>query len=469
MHQLACVPPSPKVMSMLYMDYLRDGQANGLTFSQYLQMMGYANPAHDLTGMDDAATGQMIAGQLELIAIPDHPITGQLHVKVLLVDFPDKPGLLPRQRYEDLLFSQGQHLTGSMYDYFREVSLTQVEITGSVHGWFRMPQPYSFYTNHESGIFGENNGMTSYPRNAQRLAEDAVRTALNFGVPFEPELDKMQRGVVTALFIVHAGRGAETLHPQLRLDEIWSHKFELRTPIQVGPDLFAVTYLTVPQECDLGVCAHELGHLAFQWQDFYDPNGADDGVKWSGSGEWDLMASGSYNGGSASPAHPAGLHKSQHGWVATESVQFSQGVAEQVELEIDPYSTTQGKVVKLISPHYLPGQYLLLENRTRVGFDRYLPGEGLLVWRVDESGEMFAPGNPGMLLVQADALHHLESNGFGDAGDPFPGSTRRTQLKSTGRISTSFPGQTGSGLSLATIRHSQVTGKITLRVDYDGS
>jgi transposase len=32
-------------------------------------------------------------------------------------------------------------------------------------------------------------------------------------------------------------------------------------------------YLTFPEDCKMGVCAHELGHLAFQWEDFYDPNG----------------------------------------------------------------------------------------------------------------------------------------------------------------------------------------------------
>ena len=43
------------------------------------------------------------------------------------------------------------------------------------------------------------------------MAEDAVRTALDAGITFEPELDKLGQGIITALFLVHAGRGAETL------------------------------------------------------------------------------------------------------------------------------------------------------------------------------------------------------------------------------------------------------------------
>src|SRR4029079_16470242 len=142
-----------------------------------------------------------------------------------------------------------------------------------------------------------------------RMAEDAVRAALEAGIEFDPALDALGTGTVTGLFIVHAGRGAEELDPAVSGGAIWSHKWNLRTPAMVGPPLPAATYLTVPEDCRMGVCAHELGHLAFQWEDFYDPNGGDDGVQWAGSGRWDLMAGGSWNGDSGSrPAHPMGLH-----------------------------------------------------------------------------------------------------------------------------------------------------------------
>lgn len=81
-----------------------------------------------------------------------------------------------------------------------------------------------------------------------------------------------------------------------------------------GPNLEASVYLTDSQNCRLGVCAHELRHLVFQWDDFYDANYDEDGQYWDGSGAWDLMAGGSYDGDSQRPAHPAGLHEMQHGW-----------------------------------------------------------------------------------------------------------------------------------------------------------
>ena len=196
----------------------------------------------------------------------------------------------------------------------------------------------------------------------------------------------------------------------------------------------------------MGVCAHELGHLLFQWDDFYDPNYDDDGSQWDGAGVWDLMAGGSWNNGGITPAHPAGLHKSQHGWVTINDISSTTA-----GIVMPPYSPTSGTVVRIRSPHLTSTQCLILENRRRVGFDRMLPGEGLLVWLVDTKMEETAPDRPAMLLVQADGRHDLEhpnDNDEGDAGDPFPGLAGDVViLNDIGDISTSFPG-TRSGITL---------------------
>ncbi len=427
----AFIPPSPDVMMDLFRAFKRLG-IKGLSFQDYLKAIGFRNPAEGHVGMDDGHSVRIgPVGQPELIAIPSQPIVGELNIVVLLVDFEDRPGSLTREHYQDLLFSERTYPTGSMRDYFREVTLGKVNVNGTVHGWLRMPQKYSDYTNKESGT-----EWNSYPRNAPRLAEDAVRTALQSGVPFNSNLDKLGNGQITALFIIHAGFGAEVIRDQnQRKREIWSHKWTMRHPVTISPSLTANLYLTVPHDCKVGVCAHELGHLAFQWQDFYDPNYDEDGSEWDGSGVWDLMAGGSYNGNSNTPAHPAGLHKLQHGWVSERKITSSATVS------IKPYTPTTGEVVRVLGPNYRPGQYLLLENRVRAGFDYALPGEGLLVWRVDESKEQFAPAAPGMLLLQADGRHDLEKPGDwnqGDAGDPFPGSSGTAQLLDQGSLSTTF-------------------------------
>src|SRR3990170_8064038 len=461
MTRLRSVPPSPEVMSMLFMEYRRSASYRRISFRKFLEQIGFTDPAADVVGMDDNARFRAAPAGPELIDVPAQPVTGTVRVKVLLVDFSDRAGALPTQHYEDLLFSKAVYPTGSMRDYYREVSLGKVEMTGSVHGWLRMPQAYSYYTNGESGT-----KWNSYPHNAPRLAEDAVNVAIQNGVQFEPTLDKFNQGIITALLIVHAGRGAEVMPASVRKNEIWSHKWQLRNSVQVAPNLVATIYLVVPHDCKVGVCAHELGHLAFQWQDFYDPNYAEDGNEWDGAGVWDLMAGGSYNGNSARPAHPAGLHKLQHGWIRVTTVKKSRG------LTIKPYTAKYGRAYKIVSPNYGPKRYLVLENRRKSGFDFNLPGEGLLVWRIDEKGEMEAPDQPGMLLIQADGKHNLETpNDWneGDAGDPFPGRAKQTQLKDTGSISTSFPEGARSGVTLNNIRIEPIIGAIKVDVKFSNS
>ncbi|GJM74495.1 hypothetical protein HMSSN036_67110 [Paenibacillus macerans] len=220
----------------------------------------------------------------------------------------------------------------------------------------------------------------------------------------------------------------------------------------------------VPQKALLGVCAHELGHLAFQWDDFYDPNYNEDGDHWDGNGMWDLMASGSYAGREMRPVHPAGLHKLQHGWTESETIfETRRGVV------LTPVTRAGGKVLKIIGPGYKDKQYLLLENRAKENFDGDLPGEGLLVWRIDETHDQNRSSDPGMYLIQADGSKDLNNpNDWnnGDQGDPFPGRSNRRELSDNGYISTSF--DRPSGISLRNISYNEVTKQITLDVFIEG-
>ena len=459
--KFACrVPPSPDVMASMYMEYKRSADYKTKSFAQYLASIGFTDPSVGMVGMDDEAQFVATPGGPQRLAIPSQAVVGEIKVKVLLVEFPDRPGVLERSHYEDLLFSEGKYPTGSMRDYYKEASHGKVDVTGTVHGWLKMPQPYSYYTNGESGTEWE-----SYPNNAPRLAEDAVKAALADGAKFDASLDKFNRGIVTALFIIHSGRGAEVMPTKaLQGKHIWSHKWNFRNPVEVGPDLATTIYLVVPNDCKVGVCAHELGHLAFEWQDFYDPNYDEDGTYWDGTGIWDLMAGGSYNGDGSRPAHPAPLHKLQHGWISGPTITASQ------KLTIKPYTATAGQVFKVVSPKFKPKQYLLLENRKKAGFDFDLPGEGLLVWKVDEPKEQNDKTKSGLSIVQADGNNDLDNpndGNQGDAADPFPGAENHFELSDVGIASTSFPG-TRSGISFKNIKLGD-DGVITLDVAFEGA
>jgi immune inhibitor A len=149
-------------MAATFMEYKRSADYKKKSFKDYLVSIDFVDPSIGMVGMDDAAQFVPAPEGLELLAIPSQPVIGKVQIIVLLVDFSDRLGMLPPSHYEDLLFSQGNYPTGSMRDYYKEVSLGKVDVVGTVHGWLRMPEPYSFYTNNQSGT-----NWHSYPRRPQ--------------------------------------------------------------------------------------------------------------------------------------------------------------------------------------------------------------------------------------------------------------------------------------------------------------
>ena len=171
-------------------------------------------------------------------------------------------------------------------------------------------------------------------------------------------------------------------------------------------------YLTIPEDCKIGVCAHELGHLLFGWPDLYDTDGSSEGV-----GNWCLMGGGSWNGNGDIPAHPSAWCKADQGWVSVVN-RTTNGTVTIKDVKNDH------KVYRLWKNGAAGKEYFLLENRQRTLYDRKLPGEGLLVYHVDEAIEGNEDENhPLVKLLEADGLNHLRDGANrGDAGDPYPGS-----------------------------------------------
>jgi immune inhibitor A len=73
-------------------------------------------------------------------------------VAVVLVDFEDKAMVTPKQHFEELFFSNGRISTGSVTEYYKDVSGGGVELNGKVVGPFRMPLTLAQYAHSSSGI-----------------------------------------------------------------------------------------------------------------------------------------------------------------------------------------------------------------------------------------------------------------------------------------------------------------------------
>ena len=332
-----------------------------------------------------------------------------IRVMVVLVDFPDNHHIIPTASFDSLLFSQQSdpvhNPTGSMTDFYTENSYGKVFIEGHVFGWYQMPESYAHYVGDPSD-----------------LAVDAVH-AVDGDVDFR---DYAPPGSATfnGLILVHAGPGQETGECDVC---IWSHKGYT----SVEADSILVDEYTVNPEvyygttiAQVGVFCHEYGHimgLADYYDTEYHPGS-------SGLGDWSLMAGGSWNGvGGNSPSHLDAYNKIQLGfvspiWVRGELSQsllhapIPQVESEPVVYRLDNDTASWG--------YY---QYWLVENRQRVGFDKTLPGDGLLIYHVDiRQSNNNDPSHYRVAVEQADGLDELAYGGYGgqgDTGDPWPGST----------------------------------------------
>lgn len=365
-------------------------------------------------------------------------VTGTWNALVLLVDFSDNaptvyPGAAAASHYTDMLFSAGTYATGSMNDYYKEVSHNSFGVGGTVTGgasdWYRAPQTYAYYVD---GNYGDT---SPYPHNCQKLVEDLVDIA-DADVDFS-QYDNDGDGYVDALFVVHAGPGAEyTGDP----NDIWSHKWSINPRAKDGK--FVYVYSIEPEDGEIGVFCHEFGHV-LGLPDLYDTDYSSNGV-----GYWSLMAAGSWGGDGAhadTPSHPDIWSKIQLGW-STPITPTANAAGVPI-----PDSETTPVCLRLWTNGATGNEYFLVENRQKIGFDTYLPAAGLCVWHIDEvktnNNSEWWPGMTSafhykVALEPADELWNLEhKQNRGDAGDVFGGPPPASYFDGTGiRNSNSYAG-----------------------------
>jgi hypothetical protein len=223
-------------------------------------------------------------------------------------------------------------------------------------------------------------------------------------------------------------------------------------------------------QATIGILTHELSH-DIGLPDLYDTDGSSEGVgNWSvmGAGSWGRL---SYYGDC--PVHPDAWSKIQQGWVTPTLVAGTRAG------EVMAPVARAAAIYQLLPGTVTSGEYFLVENRQKVGFDRGLPAEGLIIWHVDasqaENTDECYPGGPPcsayhykIAVVQADGEYYLERGiNRGDTGDPWPGSTSKFLFDASSTPNSNRYDGSASGVSIAGIGVSGGNVIATLSVETD--
>jgi M6 family metalloprotease-like protein len=359
--------------------------------------------------------------------------SGNVRGLTILVRFPDLDTTVGSNDVAEMLNAANYRAHGnvcSVNEYFARMSTGRLNFTNTVVGPYTLSRPRLAYASET------RRGL---------LVPEAIQLAVDDGIDLT-QFDSLGEGIVDSLSIMYAGR------TEYRGD-LWPHNWvHERFYGQVKTQLYTVTSMGGnPNELSIGTFCHEAGHMLMRWPDLYDYGELDregDDFKSAGLGSFCVMAAGNHLDRGRTPGPVSVYLRDLSGWCANV-VDIDGG--GQFEAKQGDYDTV------LRHRTSSDNEYFLIENRTQVGFDTFLPASGLAVYHCDKRGSNeFQQGTAARhyqcALLQADGRRDLESGGgnLGDGGDLF-GRVEGTALSHATRPDSRTWAGTDSGLTISAI------------------
>ena len=307
--------------------------------------------------------------------------------------------------------------------YFKDQSNGEYAPVFDVYGPVTLSRKGAYY--------GENDVVGNDARAANMIVEACKTADKELGVDFT-QYDSDNDGKVDFVYVIYAGKGeasggsATTIWPhsysiteQLEMEEYYTdfpEEFYAEygeefvpyfTPEYSLSDCYVDGKMINTYACSnelsdsgldgIGTLCHEFGHV-MGLPDFYDIYyGYNDEHKLT-PGKWDVMDGGAYNGGGHCPPNYNAWEKYFFGWHTPVNPGSEPA---RLQLTADGQDGYQAYQITDADQPVGPTDSLknnasvyYIENRQKQGWDSYLPGHGLIAWKVNYSKTAWQENTP---------------------------------------------------------------------------
>lgn len=319
---------------------------------------------------------------------------------------------------------------GSARKYFIDQSHGAYVPIFDVVGPVTLSKNCSYYGKNDS----EDNDM--YP--GDMVVEACKLADTQFDVDFT-QYDNDHDGYVDFVYIIYAGKGEADGGAA---STIWPHNWSISSAIYFGnctykkedckvDGLYIDNYACSGElnghdgsRNGIGTLCHEFGHV-LGLPDYYDTKYGSNHDNARTPDDWDIMASGSYNGDGNYPPNYSAHEKYFFGWYTPTNLGNTPNLLTLNANGTSGYNSYQLNTANTLQSATQEGVNYYIENRQQSGWDTYLPGHGLLVWYVNYSADAWSQnvpnntaGSPRYTVISATG----NKTGLGTAKDPFPGT-----------------------------------------------
>ena len=335
------------------------------------------------------------------------PANGSRKIPIILVEFKDKKFNNTRQGIIDAMLTGNE----SVGQYFRDQSNNVYQPDFDVYGIYTLNQNREYYGGHQGG---NNDKGLGY------LVTEACQLAAADGVSFKP-YDTNSDDYCDVVIVIYAGVGeaqAYYEHPEA----VWPCNWDLTSASYYGMggngafrpnngDPYVNTFAVFNElhgsndnatTIDgIGTFTHEFGHC-LGLPDFYDTGSGDH----YGMGSWDIMCLGCYNNDGFTPPGYTAYEKHFMGWI--DYITPMPGTYYTLPVFNQKQAATDKAIC--ITSDLNQNEFFILENHKKQGWDRYAPGEGIMITHVTYNQDRWWANTPNNQDIQLMTLMNADNS-----------------------------------------------------------